>query len=154
MAGGAAALIVRLRRATDPVERRQFRWVAWAATVLAVIYAVAFLIESLNVLPGSADWNNWVGGVVIISFVIIPIAIGIAVLKYRLYDIDIVIRKTVVFAVGGGLHRRSVRRRSWSAWARLRRVEREPDPLRRSRPRSSRSSSSPYGRAPGGSPTA
>src|SRR5207249_10487151 len=58
-----------------------------------------FLIESLNVLPGSADWNNWVGAVVIISFVIIPITIGIAVLKYRLYDIDIVIRKTVVFAV-------------------------------------------------------
>jgi signal transduction histidine kinase len=102
VAGGAAALIVRLRRATDPVERRQLRWVAWTAGVLALIYAVAFLIESLNVLPGSADWNNWVGAVVIVSFVIVPVAIGIAVLKYRLYDIDLVIRKTVVFAVVTG----------------------------------------------------
>jgi signal transduction histidine kinase len=99
VAGGATALVVRLRRSTDPVERRQLRWVAWAASVLAAIYMVAFIVESLNVLPGSDQWNNWVGAVAIVSFVIIPISIGIAVMKYRLYDIDIVIRKTVVFAV-------------------------------------------------------
>jgi signal transduction histidine kinase len=102
VAGGATALIVRLRRSTDPVERRQLRWVAWAASVLAVLYALAFLVETLNVLPGSDQWNNWVGAVAIVSFVIIPISIGIAVMKYRLYDIDIVIRKTVVFAVVAG----------------------------------------------------
>ena len=38
MAGGAIALILRLRRSTDPVERQQLRWVAWAAGVLAFIY--------------------------------------------------------------------------------------------------------------------
>jgi signal transduction histidine kinase len=103
VAGGATALIVRLRRSTDPVERRQLRWVAWAASVLAVLYVLAFLVESLNVLPGSDQWNNWVGAVAIVSFVIIPISIGIAVMKYRLYDIDIVIRKTVVFAVMAGV---------------------------------------------------
>jgi signal transduction histidine kinase len=43
-----------------------------------------------------------VGAVAIVSFVIVPISIGIAVMKYRLYDIDIVIRKTVVFAVVAG----------------------------------------------------
>jgi signal transduction histidine kinase len=102
VAGGATALVVRLRRTTDPVERRQLRWVAWAASVLAVLYVVAFIVESLNVLPGSDQWNNWVGAVAIVSFVIVPISIGIAVMKYRLYDIDIVIRKTVVFAVVAG----------------------------------------------------
>ena len=88
VAGGATALIMRLRRSADPIERRQLRWVAWAASVVALIYAVAFLVESLDVLPGSNEWNNWVGAASIISFVIIPIAIGTAVLKYRLYDID------------------------------------------------------------------
>jgi signal transduction histidine kinase len=102
VAGGAIALILRLRRSIDPIERQQLRWVAWAAGVLAFIYALAFLIESLGILPGSPQWNNWVGAVVILSFVLIPIAIGIAVLKYRLYDIDLVIRKTVVFAVVAG----------------------------------------------------
>jgi signal transduction histidine kinase len=102
VAGGATALVVRLRRSTDSVERRQLRWVAWAASVLAVLYVLAFVVESLNVLPGSDQWNNWVGAVAIVSFVIIPISIGIAVMKYRLYDIDIVIRKTVVFAVVAG----------------------------------------------------
>jgi signal transduction histidine kinase len=102
VAGGATALIVRLRRSTDPVERRQLRWVAWAASVLAGLYVVAFVVETLNVLPGSDQWNNWVGAVAIVSFVITPISIGIAVMKYRLYDIDIVIRKTVVFAVVAG----------------------------------------------------
>jgi signal transduction histidine kinase len=102
VAGGATALIVRLRRSTDPEERRQLRWVAWAASVLAVLYVLAFVVEILNVLPGSDQWNNWVGAVAIVSFVIIPISIGVAVMKYRLYDIDIVIRKTVVFAVVAG----------------------------------------------------
>ena len=102
VAGGATALIVRIRRSTDPVERRQLRWVAWAASVLALIYVLAFLVETLNVLPGSDQWNNWVGAVAIVSFVIIPISIGVAVMKYRLFDIDIVIRKTVVFAVVAG----------------------------------------------------
>src|SRR5262249_41783066 len=93
----------RLRRTTDPVERRQLRWVAWAAGVLALIYVVAFIVESLNVLPGSSSWDNWVGGVAIVSFLLIPVSIGIAVMKYRLYDIDIVIRKTVVFAIVAGV---------------------------------------------------
>ena len=40
--GGAVAVIGRLRRTTDPVQRRQLRWLAWAAGVIAFTYVMAF----------------------------------------------------------------------------------------------------------------
>ncbi len=91
--GGAVAVITRLRRATDEVERHQLRWLAWAAGIVAVSYVLAFAI----------GWGEQTGflaialqTVAIWSFALIPIAIGVAVLRYRLFEIDVVIRKTVV----------------------------------------------------------
>ena len=92
--GGAVALVVRFRRSTDDVVRHQIRWLAWAASWIALLFIVSFL-------PGAGDsgWNSLIQNLAALSFVLIPITIGIAVLRYRLYDIDIVIRKTVVIAV-------------------------------------------------------
>ncbi len=94
--GGAVAIIQRMRRARDPVQREQLRWLAWAASVIAVLYVLAFLPQ---IVGASEDWENWAGIIAASAFALIPVTIGIAVLKYRLYDIDFVIRKTVVFAV-------------------------------------------------------
>ena len=92
--GGAAGLVVRLRRSTDDVTRHQIRWLTWAASWIAFLFFVSFL-------PGAGDaaWSSGIQTLAVFSFVLIPITIGIAVLRYRLYDIDIVIRKTVVIAV-------------------------------------------------------
>ena len=94
--GGAVAIIHRLRRARDPVQREQLRWLAWAAGVIAVLYVMAFLPQ---IVGASEDWENWAGIIAASAFALIPVTLGIAVLRYRLYDIDFVIRKTVVFAV-------------------------------------------------------
>ena len=94
--GGAVAIIQRVRRARDPVLREQLRWLAWAAGVIAVLYVLAFLPQ---IVGASKDWENWAGIIAASAFALIPVTIGIAVLRYRLYDIDFVIRKTVVFAV-------------------------------------------------------
>jgi signal transduction histidine kinase len=96
--GGAVAVFRRLRRATDPVERQQLRWLAWAAVLIAGAYVFAFIPE---LIFGSeqSNWNDVFATLAVASFVLIPITIGIAILRYRLYDIDVVIRKTVVFAV-------------------------------------------------------
>jgi signal transduction histidine kinase len=94
--GGAVALIVRLRRARDPVERLQLRWLAWAASVVAVLYVVGFVPAALG---APTRWRDLAGQIAASAFALIPVAIGIAVLRYRLYSIDLVIRKSVVVAV-------------------------------------------------------
>jgi signal transduction histidine kinase len=95
--GGAVAVIRRLRRATDDAERHQLRWLAWASGVVAVSYLLAFI--STGWTDQTALWGALLQFLSFWSFGLIPIAIGVAVLRYRLYDIDVVIRKTVVVGV-------------------------------------------------------
>ncbi len=81
-----ASLAVRYRRGGRD-ERQQLKWLILAATAL-----VAFM--ALPVPHGNGSWTDAVMGV-LLAFV--PIACGIAILKHRLYDIDVVINRTVVF---------------------------------------------------------
>jgi signal transduction histidine kinase len=93
---GAVAVIRRLRHATDDVERHQLRWLAWASGIIAASYVSAFAFgwsEDSGLLAQVVQFAS------VASFALIPIAIGIAVLRYRLYDIDVVIRKTVIVGV-------------------------------------------------------
>ncbi len=93
--GGFVSLVVRMRRTTDDVLRHQIRWLAYAASIMATFFMLSFL-------PGLGNDEGW-GGVIqsigAMSFMLIPVATGIAILRYRLYDIDVVVRKTVVFAL-------------------------------------------------------
>jgi len=85
-------LVVRWRRSTG-VERLQYRWLLMGAGVFLVITTAGqFLPEESGL-----DWLWLVGGAAI------PIAIGVAVLRYRLYDIDRLISRTVVYLVVVGL---------------------------------------------------
>jgi signal transduction histidine kinase len=96
--GSALSLVVRFRRA-DPTERLQIRWLASAAAVVAVVFAITMLASLLSSTVGWAEEGNWLGALQTIAislFALLPISIGVAVLKYRLYDIDVVIRKAVV----------------------------------------------------------
>ena len=79
----AASLVVRLRRARGD-ERQQLRWIAFAA---AIGIACVILTSPLFHLPSALGP---------VGIPLIPAAAAIAILKYRLYDIDVVIRKTVV----------------------------------------------------------
>ncbi|HEX7246549.1 MAG TPA: histidine kinase, partial [Actinomycetota bacterium] len=60
----------------------------------AAIFGLAFL-PTLN---NESGWTSWIQNLSALSFILIPITIGISILRYRLYDIDVVIRKTLVFA--------------------------------------------------------
>ena len=83
----AASLVIRLRHARGD-QRAQLKWFAYASAFLvAAIIANSPLVGvGGNVLPG-------------IALVMVPAAIGIAMFRYRLYDIDVVINKTIVVAV-------------------------------------------------------
>jgi hypothetical protein len=93
MFASTAALVVRYRRSTG-VERLQMRWLA--AGVAAMVATIAFGLGSVAILGGDA-WFAWLPSLV--TYPLVPIAIGIAVLRYRLYDIDVVIRRTLVYGL-------------------------------------------------------
>lgn len=87
--GSVASLFVRYRRAGD-VARLQLRWVAWAASVVLTVYIASFFVPVLA------------SSLVMVAYALIPAAMGVAVLHYRLYDIDRVVSRTVSYAVATG----------------------------------------------------
>jgi hypothetical protein len=100
MVASAASLVVRYRRAHG-LERQQLKWLAAAAAGVAVIYAVVVPLGVFTV-PSSQHTPAWLGAAQtasLLSFGLIPIAIVFAVLRHRLYDIDVIIRRTLVYAV-------------------------------------------------------
>jgi hypothetical protein len=87
------ALILRFRRARGD-ERLQLKWFTYAA--LAV---TTFAILGEGILGEWADWEAFRSLLAIALIPCVPIATGIAILKYRLYDIDRIINKTIVFGL-------------------------------------------------------
>ena len=85
---GVGSLVVRYRRA-GPVEAAQIRWLA----LVAVIAVPVLVLASFELGPVSALADEL--GVVFLAFM--PIAIGIAISRYRLYDIDRLINRTIVY---------------------------------------------------------
>ncbi|MDQ4028527.1 MAG: histidine kinase, partial [Actinomycetota bacterium] len=100
--GCAVALIQRFRRSHGQ-ERLQLKWFAGAAGVVAALY-LAMMALSLPYNAAGRPPPDWIEAlnVSVMSFVLIPVAAGIAILKYRLYDIDIIINKTVVYTTLAG----------------------------------------------------
>jgi hypothetical protein len=96
MVASAASLVVRFRRAGQ-VEREQVKWLAAAAGLSAAIY---FVDLCLGVMAGPGPepvWRLMIDNAFVLSLGLIPAAIGIAVLRYRLYEIDVIIRRTLVY---------------------------------------------------------
>jgi hypothetical protein len=95
----AGSLVARFRRARG-VERQQLRWVAWAAMLVALA-AVAALASAALGLPDMLGWATGTG------VALLPLAAGAAILRYRLYDLDRIISRTVAYGLltvllGGG----------------------------------------------------
>jgi signal transduction histidine kinase len=88
----AGSVVLRYRRATGD-ERLQLKWFASAAVLGSLIYCAAQVMGA--VAPDAAGATEDVSIAIVAA---LAIAVGIAILKYRLYEIDVVISKTLVFA--------------------------------------------------------
>jgi hypothetical protein len=102
MLASALSLVLRYRRSGGE-ERQQIKWMAFSASVVVVLYAMAMVVsvafpEESWTTAGSVWWLNLLTYVVLASFTTVPIAVGIAVLKYRLYEIDVIINRALVYA--------------------------------------------------------
>src|SRR4029453_11940581 len=86
-----ASLVMRFRRARG-AERQQLRWVAMAAGLLAVA-VVATVIGALTGHPALLEWTSG------LFVALLPVAIGAAVLRYRLYDLDRIISRTLAWTL-------------------------------------------------------
>ena len=98
----AVSLIGRFRRSQGQ-ERLQLKWLAAGAGVSAILYllAMAFTLSLGAHWSGRETpvWLTLLQNLALYSFVLIPVAIGFAVLRYRLYDIDVIINRTLVYGV-------------------------------------------------------
>lgn len=86
------SLMIRFRRAGG-VEREQIKWLFYAAAIFALTYIPSFIWTAFN------DPENFWGFLWVFGMLSIPVAIAIAILRYRLYDIDIIIRRTLQYAL-------------------------------------------------------
>ena len=89
-----STLVVRLRRARG-IERQQIKWPAFTVVVVA---GSSFLSDTAISEAIGLRWLEWAGYVIFIPALIgFPISIGIAIVRYRLYEIDLIINRTLVY---------------------------------------------------------
>jgi hypothetical protein len=86
--GAAASVALRLWRARGQ-ERQQLKWLVYATSV-----AMVGMLGAVSFPPPLGDFFFVVS---LIGFAAMPVAVGVAVLKYRLYDIDVIINRTLVY---------------------------------------------------------
>jgi hypothetical protein len=91
LAACGGALLIRVRRA-GPLERQQLKWIAAAGSLAVVTNLVA------NALPPAAIIQL----LQVMSLLAFPLAVGVAMTRYRLYDIDVILNRTLVYAIVSG----------------------------------------------------
>jgi hypothetical protein len=106
MLASAVSLVMRYRRSGGEV-RQQIKWIAFSASVVGAAYlgliSAGLVIWFLSPPGTSIDigtqslWGAVVEDVTVLSFAGVPVAIGFAILNYRLYEIDIIINRALVY---------------------------------------------------------
>jgi hypothetical protein len=87
--GSVLSVVLRYRNSGSE-EREQIKWIAFAASVVVVLFLVGLVVS----LFSSTEFFD---SVAVLSYPGVPIAVGFAVLKYRLYDIEVVINRALVY---------------------------------------------------------
>src|ERR671921_645738 len=101
MLASVISLVMHYRRSRGE-ERQQIKWIAFAASFVGLLYLIAMVCAFIFpsgawFQAGSPLWLDLLGYAALSSFTLVPIAIGFAVLRYRLYDIDLLINRTLVY---------------------------------------------------------
>ncbi len=96
MVGCAVALVRRFRRSSG-LARVQLKWLAGAGAMVAATYLALMVVSFLFGDP-DPRWLTVAANIAILGFTLIPAAIGVAILRHRLYDIDVIINRTLVYS--------------------------------------------------------
>jgi hypothetical protein len=87
-----ALLLQRFRRSSGP-ERQQYKWIVLAMGFVVATYIADFVVRGLG-----SEFIRITGPLSSASIVAVPLTVGIAILRYRLFDIDRVINRALVYA--------------------------------------------------------
>ena len=95
------SLVLRFLRSSGE-ERAQIKWLVFAASILGLGFSFFVILGDL--LPGASRgtdplWGNLLEDAVTMSFAGVPVAVGVAILRYRLYDIDLIINRALVYGM-------------------------------------------------------
>jgi signal transduction histidine kinase len=113
LGGGVLAQGYRYRRVAGAVQRRQIRWVVFGTTIAAAVQIGLMVADSATpslTRPGALAlvWDLTFFTGVVLGYLLVPVTISIAIIRYRLWDIDSVISRTLVYgaltAVVAGLY--------------------------------------------------
>jgi signal transduction histidine kinase len=102
LAGCIVASIVSLfvrRRRSDAVERHQLRWIAAGGLTFLLTWVGSFVVVSVFGIRDGTLASAVVGFATLCGYAAVPVSIGLAISKYRLFEIDVAIRKAVIVAV-------------------------------------------------------
>ena len=95
LAAGAGLLVRRYATAKNALVRQQMKWVVWGAliavTPFILLYGVVYLF--------GASTDRWLTDVAVLPLAVIPFAFGYSVLRYRLMDVELVVRRVFVYAL-------------------------------------------------------
>jgi hypothetical protein len=102
--GSITIQFYRYRTLSTAAERQQTKWVIFAFLVIVVVFVTTLLANpfflDFRVQQAENAVRNVIGNVITTSaFLMIPLAIGISILRHRLYDIDLIIRRTVQYSL-------------------------------------------------------
>ncbi|MGA9532287.1 MAG: hypothetical protein WBR18_06180 [Anaerolineales bacterium] len=90
--GSVASLFVRYRRAKE-AEQQQIKWLLFAGAVFLVVYTVAFLLPDSS----GAFQSGWINTILFFAILGIPVAIAISIFRYRLWDLDVVVNRALIY---------------------------------------------------------
>ena len=101
MLASALSLVLRYRRSKGE-ERQQIKWIAFSASIVVIVYLIAMVASLLSPVEtwfagGSPAWLGLLQSAALLSLTAVPVAAGFAVLRYRLYEIDILINRALVY---------------------------------------------------------
>jgi hypothetical protein len=106
---GSAAYtqIHRYRRVSSPMQRQQTKWLVFGFGLVCVTLLPWFFLVGLSGVPNASATEAFFTLIVTpfgsLMLIVIPVAIAIGILRYRLWDIDILVRKTLLYSILTGL---------------------------------------------------